>query len=156
MRRARLLGMIEFSTLPDQQGCRARLMSVSLGTSPCSSTDAVRKVSADGLLLALAKVPDPRDPRGVRYRLATLLAIGVCAMTAAGHNSLGAIAEWARRCDQEALARLGCPFDPFASRYRAPGEWSSRGTPSPKWILARRAPRVSPGSPRWRRPPPDR
>lgn len=55
------------------------LMSVSLGTSPCSSTDAVGKVSADGLLLALAKVPDPRDPRDVRYRLATLLAIGVCA-----------------------------------------------------------------------------
>jgi hypothetical protein len=59
-------------------------MSVSLGTSPCSSTGAVEEVSADGLLQALAKVPDPRDPRGVRYRLATLLAIGVCAMTAAG------------------------------------------------------------------------
>ncbi|MFF6780779.1 ISAs1 family transposase [Streptomyces sp. NPDC012510] len=102
------------------------LMSVSLGTSPCSSTGAVGEVSADGLLRALAKVPDPRDPRGVRYRLATLLAIGVCAMTAAGHNSLVAIAEWARRCDQKVLARLGCPFDPFAGRYRAPGERTLR------------------------------
>jgi hypothetical protein len=64
--------------------------------------------------------------RGVRYRLATLLAIGVCAMTAAGHNSLVAIAEWARRCDQEVLARLGCPFDPFAGWYRAPGERTLR------------------------------
>ncbi|WP_328502713.1 transposase family protein [Streptomyces sp. NBC_00457] len=41
-----------------------------------------------GLLQALAGVPDPRDPRGVRYRLPTFLAIEVCAMTAAGHNSL--------------------------------------------------------------------
>ena len=101
-------------------------MSVSLGTSPYSSAGAVGEVSADGLLWALAKVPDPRDPRGVRYRLATPLAIGVCAMTAAGHNSLVAIAEWACRCDQEVLARLGCPFDPFAGRYRAPGEQTLR------------------------------
>ncbi|MFD4814380.1 transposase family protein, partial [Streptomyces sp. NPDC058425] len=78
------------------------------------------------MLQAPAKVPDPRDPRGVRYRLATLLVIGVCAMTAAGHNSPIAIAEWTRRCDQEVLARLGCPFDPFAGRYRAPGERTLR------------------------------
>ncbi|MER6104580.1 hypothetical protein ABT115_20195 [Streptomyces sp. NPDC001832] len=50
----------------------------------------------------------------------------MCAMTAAGHNSLVAIAEWARRCDQEVLARLGCPFDPLAGRYRAPGERTLR------------------------------
>ncbi len=31
-----------------------------------------------------------------------------------------------RRCDQEALARLGCPFDPFAGQYRAPGERTLR------------------------------
>jgi hypothetical protein len=34
-------------------------------------------------------------------------------MTAAGHNSLVAMTEWARRCDQAALAWLGCLFDPF-------------------------------------------
>ncbi|MET9774617.1 ISAs1 family transposase [Streptomyces sp. NPDC006367] len=101
-------------------------MSVSLGASPCSLTGAVGEASADGLLQALAKVPGPRDRRGVRYRLATLPAIGVCAMTAAGHNSLVAIAEWAQRCDQEVLARPGCPFDPFAGRYRAPGERTLR------------------------------
>ncbi|MER5225178.1 ISAs1 family transposase [Streptomyces flaveus] len=81
---------------------------------------------APGLLVALAKVPDPRDRRGVRFRLATLLAVGVCAMTSAGHNSLTAIGEWARRCDQEVLARLGCPFDPFTGRFRAPGERTLR------------------------------
>src|SRR4030081_1447085 len=36
------------------------------------------------------------------------------------------IAEWARRCDQEALARLGRPLDPFGGRYRAPGERTLR------------------------------
>jgi predicted transposase YbfD/YdcC len=102
------------------------LMSVSNGTAPFSSVVQAGKVPPAGLLQALAGVPDPRDPRGVRYRLSTLLAIGVCAMTAAGHNSLVAIAEWARRCDQAVLARLGCPFDPFAGRFRAPGERTLR------------------------------
>jgi hypothetical protein len=36
-------------------------MSVSLGTSPCSSTGVVGKPSEDGLLMARAKVPGPRD-----------------------------------------------------------------------------------------------
>ncbi|MEU1320551.1 ISAs1 family transposase [Streptomyces tibetensis] len=75
---------------------------------------------------ALSRVPDPRDPRGVRHRLATLLAVGVCAMTSAGHNSLTSIAEWARRCDQAVLARLGCPYDPFTGRFTAPGERTLR------------------------------
>ncbi|MFV2104911.1 ISAs1 family transposase, partial [Micromonospora sp. LOL_024] len=79
-----------------------------------------------GLLDRLAQVADPRDPRGVRYRLATLLAIGVCAMSAAGHNSLTAIAEWVRRCEQRELARLGCPFNPVTGRYRVPDERTLR------------------------------
>ncbi|MGW6328958.1 transposase family protein [Streptomyces sp. NPDC055097] len=60
-----------------------------------------------GLLDALAQVPDPRNPRGVRFRPATLLAVGVCALPSAGHNSLTAMAEWVRRCDQDVLARTG-------------------------------------------------
>jgi predicted transposase YbfD/YdcC len=79
-----------------------------------------------GLLDRLAQVADPRDPRGVRYRLATLLAIGVCAMSAAGHNSLTAIAEWVRRCEQRELGRLGCPFNPLTGRYRVPDERTLR------------------------------
>jgi predicted transposase YbfD/YdcC len=85
-----------------------------------------RAVVPDGLLQALAWVPDPRDPRGVRYRLATLLAIGVCAMTTVGHNSLVSIGEWARRCDQQTLADLGCPFDPMTGRIRCPDEKTLR------------------------------
>ncbi|MEU9930073.1 hypothetical protein AB0H66_21950 [Streptomyces anulatus] len=62
----------------------------------------------------------------MRFRPATLLAVGVCALTSAGHNSLTAIAEWVRRCDQDVLARLGCPFDPFTGRFKAPGERTLR------------------------------
>ncbi|MEV0489479.1 hypothetical protein [Streptomyces atratus] len=62
----------------------------------------------------------------MRYRLATLLAIGVCAMTTVGHNSLVAIGEWARRCDEQALADLGCPFDPITGRMRCPDEKTLR------------------------------
>ncbi|MEY9963302.1 putative transposase YbfD/YdcC [Streptacidiphilus sp. MAP12-16] len=89
---------------------------------PLRATSAV----PEGLLDHLVRVPDPRDPRGVRYRLATLLAIGVCAMSAAGHNSLAAMAEWGRRCGQEELRRLGCPFDPFTGRHRVPDERTLR------------------------------
>jgi hypothetical protein len=35
-----------------------------------------------GLLDVLATVPDPRDPRGIRYQLASLLAVAVCAVLA--------------------------------------------------------------------------
>ncbi|AQW48413.1 transposase [Streptomyces hygroscopicus] len=62
----------------------------------------------------------------MRYRLATLLAIGVCAMTTVGHNSLVVIGEWARRCDQQALAGLGCPFDPMTGRMWCPDEKTLR------------------------------
>jgi predicted transposase YbfD/YdcC len=78
------------------------------------------------LLDRLALVDDPRDPRGVRYRLATLLAIGVCAVSAAGHNTLTAVAEWVRRCDPVELSRLGCPFNPLTGRYRVPDERTLR------------------------------
>ncbi|HEX8993384.1 MAG TPA: transposase family protein, partial [Anaerolineales bacterium] len=39
-----------------------------------------------GLLDALARVPDPRDPRGIRYGLAAVLGVAVCA-TLAGARS---------------------------------------------------------------------
>ena len=79
-----------------------------------------------GLLARLEAVPDPRSPRGRRYRLATLLAIGVCALSAPGHDCLAAVAQWARRAGPDVLARLGCPFDPFAGCFRAPDEGTLR------------------------------
>lgn len=71
-----------------------------LSAVPRLDAGAMAPLVPDGLLDRLAEVPDPRDPRGVRYRLASLLAIGVCAMTASGHDSLAAIAEWVRPTDK--------------------------------------------------------
>src|SRR3954451_17974350 len=63
---------------------------------------------ADGrnLLHALAAVPDPRDRRGVRYRLTNLLAVAVCAVLA-GAATFTAIADWAADLDASARHRLG-------------------------------------------------
>lgn len=58
------------------------------------------------LLHALAAVPDPRHRRGVRYRLASLLAVAVCAVLA-GATTFAAIADWAADLDEAARARLG-------------------------------------------------
>jgi predicted transposase YbfD/YdcC len=58
------------------------------------------------LLHALAGVPDPRDPRGVRYRLTSLLAVAVCAVLA-GAVTFAAIADWAADLDPPARRRLG-------------------------------------------------
>ena len=52
------------------------LMSAPMREAPSSSIVPARKVPPTGLLQALARVPDPRDPRGVRYHLPTLLATG--------------------------------------------------------------------------------
>ncbi len=59
-----------------------------------------------GLLDALAQVPDPRDPRGVRYDLVPVLAVAVCA-TMGGARSFAAIAEWAGDAGPELRAGLG-------------------------------------------------
>lgn len=58
------------------------------------------------LLDALATVPDPRDRRGIRYRLANLLTLAVCAV-AAGAVTFAAIADYASDLDPAARVRLG-------------------------------------------------
>ena len=58
------------------------------------------------LLRALAAVPDPRDPRGIRYRLTSLLAVAVCAVLA-GATTFAAIADWAADLDSPTRGRLG-------------------------------------------------
>ena len=61
-----------------------------------------------GLLEALSQVPDPRDPRGVRYGFVPVLALSVCA-TLAGARSYTAIAEWACDAPPALRAELGLP-----------------------------------------------
>src|SRR6266545_152352 len=58
------------------------------------------------LFIALAAVPDPRDPRGKRYPLVSMLAAAVCAVLA-GAATFAAITDWVRDLDRAVWGRLG-------------------------------------------------
>src|SRR6266436_8221684 len=81
---------------------------------------------AAGAWQRLEALPDPRSPRGRIYPLACLIAIAVCAFTAAGNDRLTAVGQWTKRASQADLARLRAPWDPIAGRYRAPDEKTIR------------------------------
>jgi len=53
------------------------------------------EMAAKSLLEALAGVPDPRSRHGLRYKIASVLALAVCAM-ACGARSQYAIAQWGK------------------------------------------------------------
>ena len=68
----------------------------------------------------LARVPDPRSRLGRWHPLEFVLALAICAFTAAGHDSPAAVAEWAAGCAQDTLAVLGGRRDPWTGRIRPP------------------------------------
>jgi predicted transposase YbfD/YdcC len=74
----------------------------------------------------LEALPDPRSPQGRIYPLACLIAVAVCAFTAAGNDRFTAVGQWIRRASQADLARLRAPWDPIAGQYRAPNEKTIR------------------------------
>ena len=74
----------------------------------------------------LEALPDPRSPQGRIYPLACLIAIAVCAFTAAGNDRFTAVGQWIKRASQQDLARLRAPWDPLGGRYRAPDEKTVR------------------------------
>src|SRR5947209_547940 len=81
---------------------------------------------AAGAWQRLEALPEPRSPRGRIYPLACLVAVALCAFTAAGNDRLTAVGQWIRRASQADLARLRAPWDPMAGRYRAPDEKTIR------------------------------
>jgi DDE_Tnp_1-associated len=81
---------------------------------------------AAGAWQRLEALPGPRSPRGRIYPLACLVAVAVCAFTAAGNDRFTAVVQWIRRAGQADLARLRAPWDPVAGRYRAPDEKTIR------------------------------
>ena len=81
---------------------------------------------AAGAWQRLEALPDPRSRQGRIYPLACLIAIAVCAFTAAGNDRFTAVGQWVRRASQADLARLRAPWDPIAGRYRAPDEKTIR------------------------------
>jgi len=73
----------------------------------------------------LAQVPDPRDPRGVRHTLTSLLLAAVAAVVA-GACSFTAIGEWAADAPPRVLAALGVRYDRLAGCFQPPDEATIR------------------------------
>jgi predicted transposase YbfD/YdcC len=78
-----------------------------------------------GLLERLAEVPDPRDPRGVRHRLAVVLTLTACAVLA-GATSLLAVGEWIADAPGYVLEQVGADPDPLLPRRVLPAETTVR------------------------------
>ncbi len=63
--------------------------------------------SRGNLLACFAAVPDPRDPRGIRHSLASILAM--CAAAAlCGCTTLDDVTGWVSAADQQVLTAAGC------------------------------------------------
>jgi predicted transposase YbfD/YdcC len=77
------------------------------------------------LLDDLARLTDPRQRRGRRHALGTVLAVAVAAVLA-GARSLAAIGEWTADAPGPVLAALGVRRDPLRRVWRPPGEATVR------------------------------
>ncbi|MBB4930670.1 putative transposase YbfD/YdcC [Lipingzhangella halophila] len=68
----------------------------------------------------LTAVDDPRDERGIRHEIGTVLVIALCALLC-GSRSLRAIGQWAANTPQHTRTRLGCRItDPELGLRTAP------------------------------------
>jgi len=76
---------------------------------------------ADELLRVLMSLPDRRHLRGRRHDQTSILAVAICAVLC-GARSYVAIAEWAARCSQNLLKRLGCRRSVLSRHYVPPSE----------------------------------
>ena len=90
-----------------------------------------------GLLAVLALVPDPRRPRGRRYRLVFVLAVAA-ACTLAGARTFREIGDHAADLPQDVLRDLGGRPHPLRRRIIAPSETRIR-------TAARRRPALAAG-----------
>src|SRR5665647_1528544 len=75
------------------------------GAAPVAPLE-VTEGDRESLLTALGRVPDPRDPRGVRYPIVAMLTVVVCAMLA-GARSYAAIGQWCADLDATDRRDLG-------------------------------------------------
>jgi predicted transposase YbfD/YdcC len=109
----------------------------------------------------LGRVPDPRDPRGVRHTLTSLL-LAAAAAVLAGARSFTAIGEWVADAPPRVLAALGVRYDPLGRRFEPPDEATIRRVLEAvdadaleaavgSWLAARLRAARQPGSPAGRR-----
>jgi len=73
----------------------------------------------------LAHIPDPRDRRGMRHPLTSLLLSAVAAVLA-GARSFAAIGEWVADAPPQVLGPLGVRWDPLTRRFEPPDEATIR------------------------------
>jgi DDE_Tnp_1-associated len=97
---------------------------------PVQSVTAAHVLSPDPAAPAslwqwLGRLPDPRDPRGVRFTLPCVIAISIAARLA-GCDSFTAAGEWAASRPQRVLKALGCPWRKRAGVRVAPSEKTIR------------------------------
>jgi predicted transposase YbfD/YdcC len=104
------------------------------------------------LFVALAGVPDPRDPRGRRYPLVSVLSAAVCAVLA-GACTFAAVTDWVRNQDRSVWNRLGftdrVPAATTAWRLLIRIDAEVLSAVLARWLRARAAPVVVTGR-RWR------
>ena len=80
----------------------------------------------DAVWVRLEALPDPRSPQGRIYSMASLVAVALCGLTAAGHDRLTGIGQWVKRASPAERERLGLPWDPMTGTYRVPDEKTVR------------------------------
>ncbi|WP_225854900.1 ISAs1 family transposase [Micromonospora sp. ALFpr18c] len=104
------------------------------------------------LFVVLAAVSDPRDPRGRRYPLVSILSVAVCAVLA-GACTFAAISDWVRDQDRSVWDRLGftdrVPAATTVWRLLIRIDAEVLSQVLARWLRARAAPVVVTGR-RWR------
>lgn len=83
------------------------------------------KPQAAELIRVLMSLPESRKRRGIRHDQTAVLAVAICAVLG-GARSYVAIAEWAKRCEQNQLRRLGLRRNARTGLYQPPSEATIR------------------------------
>src|SRR5258708_20935749 len=86
---------------------------------------------AAGAWQRLEALPGPRSPQGRIYPLACLIAIAVCAFTAAGNDRFTEVGQWVKRGWPGGPGPPARSVGPDPCRYRAPDEKTTRVTLGP-------------------------
>lgn len=81
----------------------------------------ITEAQARGLLERLATLSEVRSQRGRRHRLASIVALAVCAFVS-GARSSAAMAQWAKQAGEPLLRALRCRWDARRQRFVPPSE----------------------------------
>jgi predicted transposase YbfD/YdcC len=96
--------------LPIQSGMPAPVCAELAMEELAAHAASLRAASGGNLLECFSQVPDPRDPRGIRHRLASVLAMSAAAALC-GNSTLEDVTAWVSAADHQVLAVLGCRRD---------------------------------------------